>query len=69
MTTKTKEQTLTPESIQERIKDLIEQRDKFIQEANQQIAFYNGSIQVLDGLLSDNGQDEPVKKTAQAERE
>jgi hypothetical protein len=66
MTTKTKEQSFTAESIQERIDELIEQRDIFLREAQQRIAYFNGSIEVLDGLLSDNGQDEPGKKAQSA---
>lgn len=58
MTAKTKEPIFTAESIQVKIDELIAQRDTFVQEAQQRIAHFNGSIQVLDGLLSENGQGE-----------
>jgi predicted dinucleotide-utilizing enzyme len=63
MTTKTKDKpTFTTESIQERIDELVEQRDTFIAEANQRIAMMNGAIQGLDSLLSANG-NEPDETT------
>jgi ElaB/YqjD/DUF883 family membrane-anchored ribosome-binding protein len=43
--------TVTEKTVQQKIEELIEQRDRYVQEANQQIAALNGAIQVLEGLL------------------
>lgn len=62
MTTKTAEPTFTAESIRARIADLEQERDSFVQQANQQIAMLNGAIRGLEGLLSENGQEEIIEK-------
>lgn len=42
---------MTEERIRKRITELKAQRDKLVQEANQQIAAHNGAIGELEALL------------------
>jgi hypothetical protein len=44
---------LTREAIEERIADLTRQRDQYFASAQQQIAHYNGAIQALEALLTE----------------
>jgi hypothetical protein len=52
---------ITAESLQDRIDEMIRQRDEFIQKANDRIAWFNGAISVLDELL--NGKPEKKQET------
>ena len=51
------EDNLTREALEKRRKSLVEERDAYIQQANQQIATFGGAIAMLDELL-DEGQGE-----------
>lgn len=42
---------MTEEKVAARIAELKAQRDQFVTEANQQIAFLNGQISALEGML------------------
>jgi hypothetical protein len=56
----TVEIALTRETLEKRRKSLVEERDAYIQQANQQIATFNGAILLLDELLGDGqGEAEP----------
>lgn len=44
------------ERIRERIAEYTAQRDRFLSEANQQIAALNGAIQALEALLAPESQ-------------
>ncbi len=56
----TVEDNLTREALEKRRKSLVEERDAYIQQANQQIATFNGAILLLDELLGDGqGEAEP----------
>ena len=43
---------ITEEALLERIKELVEERDNYVQQANSQVAAYNGAIQALRDLLN-----------------
>lgn len=43
---------ITEETIKARIEQLKQERDKFVAEANQTVAAYNGAISELDRLLA-----------------
>lgn len=56
----TVEDNLTREALEKRRKSLVEERDAYIQQANQQIATFNGAILLLNELLGDGqGEAEP----------
>ena len=57
MSKQTTSPTLTRETLEKRRKSLVEERDAYIQQANQQIATLNGAIAMLDELLGEGGQD------------
>jgi len=52
---------VTEERIQRRIAELRAERDKYLQQANAQLATYNGAIAALEELL----QPEPASESAQ----
>jgi len=47
---------MTEEAIQARIEELKAQRDKFLAEANQQLAAFNGAIAELERLVAPGGE-------------
>jgi hypothetical protein len=52
------------DKLRERIRELTEQRDQFIQQANGQIAAFNGAIGELERLIESLTADEPDDETA-----
>ena len=46
------------DKIEERIAELKAERDQFVQQANQQIAFLNGQIHALEELLKPEAEPE-----------
>lgn len=49
--------------IRARIQKIEQERDRFVQEANRQIAAFNGAIQALTALLAPEPEPAPENKT------
>lgn len=54
MSKQTTSPTLTREALEKRHEELIQERDAYVQQANQQIATLNGAIAMLDELLTEH---------------
>ena len=57
-----KEETISRQSIADKIKELEKERETYVTQANAQISAFNGAISVLENILNPVKNDEDLPK-------